>query len=284
MSQIPENYISKLVFNENHQTVVLIQNGVVFGGIAFRPFPEFDFAEIAFCAVSSTQQIKGFGGHLMAHVKTVLQAQGIHNILTYADNSAVGYFKRQGFSLQINLDPAIWHHCIKDYQGATLIHCRINPIVDYLHFNQICDQQKLYTSSLLPDSELMTINKWPVKQIRGITIQKAPTLHISDQLRLVLSKIKQHSKAWPFLKAVSKNEAPNYYEIIKQPMDLLLLEQNVNASKYPDLAHFEHDLRLIFSNCRIYNPPESVYYKSAQELENYVNQLLDAHRTLHIRK
>lgn len=284
LSQMPENYISKLIFNPNHSTVILIQNGIVLGGIAFRSFPDLNFAEIAFCAVSSNQQIRGLGGYLMAQVKTVLQALGIFNILTYADNSAVGYFKRQGFTREILLDPAIWHQRIKDYQGATLIHCRIHPYVDYLHFNEICDQQIMYTSSLLADAELMTVNKWPVKQIRGITIQKGPTLHISDQLRLLLGKIKQHSKAWPFLKAVSKNEAPNYYDIIKQPMDLLLLEQNVNNGKYADLAHFEKDLRLIFTNCRNYNRPESVYYKSATELETYVNQLLDEHRTLHIRK
>jgi hypothetical protein len=32
----------------------------------------------------------------MAHVKTHLSAIGVHNILTYADNTAMSYFQRQG--------------------------------------------------------------------------------------------------------------------------------------------------------------------------------------------
>jgi histone acetyltransferase len=95
------------------------------------------FAEIAFCAVSSLQQIRWYGAHLMAQVKGHLQVMEIHHILTCADYSAVGYFKRQGFTLEINLDPAIWCGCIKDCQGATLIHCQIHPDIDYLHLNAI---------------------------------------------------------------------------------------------------------------------------------------------------
>lgn len=276
LSQMPENYISKLVFNKYHKTVVLIKDGVVMGGICFRLFLERNFAEIAFCAVSSKQQIRGFGGHLMAQVKTYLQSLGILNILTYADNSAVGYFKRQGFTLRINFDPAIWTKCIKDYQGATLIHCKINPIIDYLHMNVIIDCQKKYASSLMQDEELLKVNKWPVNSIKGIKIKHSSrnNLVLIDQMRIIVQKTKQHSRAWPFIKAVSKSEAPNYYEIIEKPMDLSLLENNVDECKYQSFQEFEHDLRLIFSNCYAYNGPDSVYSKSAHELENYVNELL----------
>jgi histone acetyltransferase len=278
LAQMPENYISKLVFNRHHRTVVLLKSGVVLGGICFRPFPELDFAEIAFCAVSSVEQIRGYGAHLMAQVKTYLQALQIHNILTYADNSAVGYFKRQGFTLEINFDPNIWSHCIKDYQGATLIHCRIHPDIDYLHLNAIIDCQKQFASKLMPDAELLTVTAWPVQTICGIKITEKPRINIVDQMRLVVMKAKQHSRSWPFLKPVSKSEAPNYYEIVKTPMDLSLLEKNVNEGKYQSLETFERDLRLIFSNCYQYNGDDSVYSKSARELEQYVNSLLSKTR------
>jgi histone acetyltransferase len=273
LAQMPENYISKLVFNRYHRTVVLFRGGVVLGGICFRPFPEFGFAEIAFCAVSSLQQIRGYGAHLMARLKGYLQALGIHHILTYADNSAVGYFKRQGFTLEINLDPAVWCRCIKDYQGATLIHCRMHPDIDYMHLNAIVDAQKAHASKLMPDVEEMTVSAWPVESVAGIRITEKPRINIADQMRLVVLKTKQHSRAWPFLKPVSKSEAPNYLEIVKTPMDLSLLEKNVNDGKYHTMDHFERDLRLIFSNCYDYNGQESVYTKSARELEEYVNAL-----------
>ena len=217
----------------------------------------------------------------MAQVKTYLQSLGIHNILTYADNSAVGYFRRQGFTLEIKFDPAIWRHCIKDYQGATLIHCRINPDVDYLHLNAVIDCQKRLASQLMPDSELMTVDQWPVTSIKGIKITSKPKTNITDQMRLVVLKTKQHRRAWPFLKPVSKNEAPNYLEIVHTPMDLSLLERNVNDGKYDTLEHFERDLRLIFSNCYKYNGRDSVYSKSAMELEEYVNSLLEKYHSTH---
>jgi histone acetyltransferase len=50
----------------------------------------------------------------------------IFHLLTYADNSAIGYFKPQGFSTRIRLEGEKWVHCIKDYQVSTLMHCRID--------------------------------------------------------------------------------------------------------------------------------------------------------------
>lgn len=283
LAQMPEDYISKLVFNRYHYTVVLLKDGLVYGGICFRPFFDRDFAEIAFCAVSSVQQIRGFGAHLMAQVKTILQAIGIHSILTYADNSAVGYFRRQGFTLQINFNPDIWTKCIKDYQGATLIHCKINPIIDYLHINAIIDNQKKYVSQLMPDSELLYFHKWPIQSIKGIKIERKPQMNLIDQMKLIVEKTRQHSRSWPFRKPVSKSEAPNYTDIISTPMDLSLLEKNVINGKYKTLDDFEHDMRLIFSNCYTYNNPESVYAKSARQLEIYVNELFLKNRSGHRR-
>ena len=38
-------------------------------GITYRPFKGREFAEIVFCAISSDQQVKGYGAHLMSHLK-----------------------------------------------------------------------------------------------------------------------------------------------------------------------------------------------------------------------
>ena len=274
LSQMPEPYISRLVFNKNHFTCVFLLDGIVFGGICFRPFPERDFAEIAFCAVSSRGQIRGFGSHIMSRVKHYLQVINIHNILTYADNSATGYFRRQGFTFEINLPYEVWKHCIKDYQGATLIHCHIEDDVDYLRINDVVDQQLKYASSLLPDYKIWISRVWPVKRICGVQIDKLPKTDVRNQMKIVLDRVKSHSRSWPFRKPVSKSEAPNYYDIIKNPMDLMTLEKNVYDGKYKTFAKFESDLRLIFTNCYKYNPMDSVYGKSALELEHFVNQLL----------
>ncbi|KAH0795726.1 acetyltransferase, GNAT family protein [Histomonas meleagridis] len=271
---MPEYYITRLVFNENHKTVIILRNGRVYGGISFRPFKDRDFAEIAFCAVSTKQQIRGYGAHIMAHVKTYLQAIGIYNILTYADNTAVGYFKRQGFTLEMKLDTNKWVHYIKDYQGATLIHCQIRPDIDYLRIGDVVSQQKKLVSSLLPKTDITRVTHWPVKSIKGITIDKEPKVDVINQMHLIVSSIKLNSRSWPFLNPVSLKDAPNYLEIVQKPMDLSTIEKNIEENKYQTLDQFVDDMKLIFTNCYAYNAVDSVYHRSAKELEKYFEKLL----------
>jgi histone acetyltransferase len=56
--------------------------------------------------------------HLKAHVR---KTTDVDHFLTYADNYAVGYFKKQGFSADITLDRSIWAGHIKDYEGGTIM-------------------------------------------------------------------------------------------------------------------------------------------------------------------
>lgn len=69
---------------------------IVLGGITYRPFNLRKFAEIVFCAITSTEQVKGYGSHLMNHLKDYISENtDICHFLTYADNYAIGYFKKQ---------------------------------------------------------------------------------------------------------------------------------------------------------------------------------------------
>ncbi len=38
--------------------------------------------------------------------------------------------------------------------------------------------------------------------------------------------LRRHKSAWPFLEAVSKDDVPDYYEVIKDPIGKLLIEKN----------------------------------------------------------
>ena len=50
---------------------------------------------------------------------------GIEYFLTYADNFAIGYFQKQGFSKQVVMPKERWVGFIKDYDGGTLMECYI---------------------------------------------------------------------------------------------------------------------------------------------------------------
>jgi histone acetyltransferase len=67
--------------------------------------------------------------HFKAHIKATYPEM-LH-FLTYADNYAVGYFKKQGFSKEITLDRSVWAGYIKDYEGGTIMQCTMVRKVDY---------------------------------------------------------------------------------------------------------------------------------------------------------
>ena len=70
LPKMPKEYIVKLVFDRNHESMIILKNNTkVLGGICFREFKQERFAEIAFLAITSTEQIKGFGTRLMNKLK-----------------------------------------------------------------------------------------------------------------------------------------------------------------------------------------------------------------------
>lgn len=64
------------------------------------------------------------------------------HFLTYADNYAVGYFEKQGFSKEITLDRSVWAGYIKDYEGGTIMQCTMLRKVDYLDKANIIARQQ----------------------------------------------------------------------------------------------------------------------------------------------
>ncbi len=78
--------------------------------------------------------------HFKSHIKATYPSM-LH-FLTYADNYAVGYFRKQGFSKEITLDRSVWAGYIKDYEGGTIMECRILDKVDYLKTKDIIAQQR----------------------------------------------------------------------------------------------------------------------------------------------
>ena len=58
LPKMPKEYIVRLVFDRRHRAIALCRGDLVIGGICYRPYPEQRFAEIAFCAITATEQVK----------------------------------------------------------------------------------------------------------------------------------------------------------------------------------------------------------------------------------
>lgn len=297
---MPKDYIARLVYDRTHLSIAIVKMPLeVIGGISFREFRARKFAEIVFCAVSSDQQVKGYGAHLMAHLKDYVKATSpVMHFLTYADNYATGYFQKQGFTKEITLDKSVWMGYIKDYEGGTLMQCTMVPRIRYLEVGRMLLKQKATVlAKIRPLSKSHVVHQPPRQWANGVitpidplsipAIQEtgwSPSMDAMareprhgpqfNELRRFLAQIQDHKQAWPFLKPVNKDEVPDYYNVIEMPMDLSTMEEKLERDSYTAPKDLVNDLKLIFSNCKRYNDATTVYTKCAVKLEKYMWTLI----------
>lgn len=85
---------------------------------------------------------------------------------------------------------------------------------------------------------------------------KKPWEKLGKKLLNTLWRVNQ---AWVFHEPVDpvKLNCPDYFEIVKQPMDFGTIKKKLNNNYYANTDEFLKDIELVFSNCKLYNPPES---------------------------
>ncbi|KAM7390993.1 hypothetical protein PAMP_021711 [Pampus punctatissimus] len=93
--------------------------------------------------------------------------------------------------------------------------------------------------------------------------------HCDAILKEMLSK-KHAAYAWPFYKPVDAEalELHDYHDIIKHPMDLSTVRKKMDKGEYSDPQSFATDVRLMFSNCYKYNPPDHEVVAMARKLQD----------------
>ncbi|XP_045457539.1 bromodomain adjacent to zinc finger domain protein 2B-like [Melitaea cinxia] len=73
----------------------------------------------------------------------------------------------------------------------------------------------------------------------------------------LLCEMECHEHAWPFLIPVNTKQFPQYKKVIKCPMDLSTIKKKIHDSVYKCKEEFASDVRLIFSNCEVFNEDDS---------------------------
>lgn len=329
LPKMPREYITRLVYDRRHDSLAVLRRGntttttaltpttttssdgstdtsstlikpLVIGGITFRLFEERGFCEIVFCAISSSEQVKGFGSAVMNQLKEqvrILTQGRVRHYLTYADNYAIGYFKKQGFTRKVTLDRSLWGGYIKDYDGGTLMQGSLVEGIDYLNIYPRLHEQKV---TLVKEIDRVTgcakvfpglsPLKFPLADPRVIPglLEAGWTLamsksglgedmrrgHLSEMLLSLLRELQTHPASWPFLKPVDPVEVPSYPQIISHPMDLSTMESKLETSQYHSLPEFIADFNLMIANCRTFNDPDTSYCKNANNLEKFFQDRL----------
>ncbi|XP_075492357.1 histone acetyltransferase GCN5 isoform X1 [Primulina tabacum] len=318
LPNMPREYIVRLLMDRNHKSVMVIRRNVVVGGITYRPYASQRFGEIAFCAITADEQVKGYGTRLMNHLKQhARDGDNLSHFLTYADNNAVGYFVKQGFTKEIYLEKERWHGYIKDYDGGILMECKIDPKLPYTDLSTMIRRQRqaidekirelsnchiVYPGIDFQKKEAgIPMPKKPIKveDIPGLreagwspdeyghsrfktvtsssdaaSLQKSLTAFMRSLLKQAMY---DHPDAWPFKEPVDARDVPDYYDIIKDPMDLKTMSKRVESEQYyVTFEMFVADVKRMFSNARTYNSPETIYYKCSTRLEQHFSNKVQA--------
>ncbi|KAJ3416032.1 hypothetical protein HDV05_003391 [Chytridiales sp. JEL 0842] len=97
---------------------------------------------------------------------------------------------------------------------------------------------------------------------------------IDDKFKFValraLTRLKNHPLSAPFVLPVDDSIAPGYSAMIKKPMDISKVERLVASGNYKNSIELVFsDVRLIFSNCYLYNTDDSIVSKQAKKLEHF---------------
>ncbi|PWY99938.1 Bromodomain-domain-containing protein [Testicularia cyperi] len=122
----------------------------------------------------------------------------------------------------------------------------------------------------LGDTELRTL----LTEVCKGRDEREEFLESIDRIITELKNYTEHSTA--FLTKVSKRDAPDYYEVIKHPMDLGTMQKKVKSGQYKSKKQFAHDLDLIWDNCLLYNSdPAHPLRRNVQFMRKKANHLLE---------
>ena len=107
---------------------------------------------------------------------------------------------------------------------------------------------------------------------------KKKTVSLQQKVKTLYDTLKDYRDAKGrqlsliFLKLPSKHEYPDYYDIIKRPIDLEKISSKIRNNQYETMEDAVADFSLVFDNAARYNEPDSQIYKDAQTLNRLCHQ------------
>lgn len=114
----------------------------------------------------------------------------------------------------------------------------------------------------------------PRRASKGADTLSAEDYLLCSEALLELEKSKHKKYTWPFLQPVTEEDAPGYFGVITNPMDMSTIRKRLDSREYSSFQQFVEDLELIIANCYKFNGPESEVYKCCEEFEKTVRNLV----------
>mmetsp|Transcript_26631 Transcript_26631/g.54259 ORF Transcript_26631/g.54259 Transcript_26631/m.54259 type:complete len:304 (-) Transcript_26631:1587-2498(-) len=291
---MPPTYISRLVFDKKNGLLsIQKQRGCksrLVGGCCFRSLKDKQIFELVFFAIATEEQGKGLGKHLLVFLKEHFKNIKGKYIITCADNNAVRFFLKQGFSNIISAPNFLWAAYVRDYEETTLMECVLNPSISYRHIpvsiifrnlSFLNNFGKSFTNLGYTEKKLALFRKSSHHLFkRGETKGCFPlTLRISESQSVktfrqnlidFLSEIKSNNFSKPFLEPVDTKMtgARDYFTSISNAVDLRSLEEKIRNNHYcfsPEIFYL--NIKTVVKNCRSYNGTYHLISENSFQME-----------------
>lgn len=114
----------------------------------------------------------------------------------------------------------------------------------------------------------------PYSDVKPRRKKNASELKFCDMVCKELTKKVHEAYAFPFYSPVDPValNIPDYFKIIKKPMDLSTIQSKLKTNQYETGHDFEQDIRLMFKNCYRFNPPNQAVHQMGKRLEGIFDQ------------
>uniref|UniRef100_A0A8C5RCQ4 Bromodomain testis-specific protein n=1 Tax=Laticauda laticaudata TaxID=8630 RepID=A0A8C5RCQ4_LATLA len=133
-------------------------------------------------------------------------------------------------------------------------------------------QKPLYSSGIkmaASNPQYVTIVNPPPPNYINIEGTGCLTNQLQYLQKTVMKAMWRHNFSWPFHQPVDVEtlKLPDYYNIVKEPMDLTTIQKRLEHQYYTCAAECIENFKTMFANCYLYNKPSDDIVFMAQELE-----------------
>jgi hypothetical protein len=104
-----------------------------------------------------------------------------------------------------------------------------------------------------------------------------PAVSLATLLESLLNELREMQEAQPFLLPVNSKKVPDYYNVVKNPLDLQSIRKRVNEKFYKQRSLFLSDMQLLVDNSALYNGPNHTITNSAERLLTICKEHFEQH-------
>lgn len=152
--------------------------------------------------------------------------------------------------------------------------------------SQCSTRSKRMRQSIKPEVGPPETKQSPTSDRQTRQKQKIEEVHYYEDLFDIICSYQDENQRYLaniFYVLPSKQDYPDYYELIKKPIDLNIVAKNILANQYKSLRQLDSDLTLMFDNAKRYNDPKSIIYKDACKLRKVLKETVKELTDLQLR-